>query len=707
MEDVRTAVKLMNRDCFMANLDLKEAYFLVLINEHDRKFLRFCFNGTLFEFSALPFGLCTAPCIFTKLLKPVMATLRSRGFLSVNYLDDILCLGDSYSSCLQNISETINLLTELGFIINFEKSVLIPSKVCQFLGFVLNSRHMRLELPDRKKQGILDQTRVLMHQTRISVRDFARYVGTLTAACPAVRYGWAHTKAFERVKYLSLLNNPSYERVISLPDNIQGDLIWWQDNILKIHNPIRISNYTLEIFTDASKTGWGASCRDEKIGGFWTDEERLHHINYLELLAAFFGLKSFANNLDSCEILMRIDNTTAISYINRMGGVQFTHLNDITQAIWKWCEDKNIFIFASYIRSCENTDADAESRNLNIDTEWELSSDAFREIVSKFGNPEIDLFASRINTKCEKYISWKRDPYALNIDAFTINWHDFFFYAFPPFSLVLKVLQKIKADKATDFLSNCFQNGSSYGTLNNHRSAISLISLNSIGSDDRIKRFFKGVFKLRPSYPRYTVTWDPIIVLDFLANFYPNDTLSLEVLTKKLVVPLALATGHRTQTLSLIRIKNIQRFNDRIIINITDLIKTSSVGRSQPILDLPFFTERPSICPAKTLTTYMDISSNHRPANEEKLILTYKRPYHAATSQTLGRWIKQTIEANIFRSHSTRHAATSAACRAGISVDAIRKAAGWSQQSAVFANFYNRPVDIASDSNFMEGVFRR
>lgn len=452
MEDVRTAVKLMNRDCFMANLDLKEAYFLVLINEHDRKFLRFCFNGTLFEFSALPFGLCTAPCIFTKLLKPVMATLRSRGFLSVNYLDDILCLGDSYSSCLQNISETINLLTELGFIINFEKSVLIPSKVCQFLGFVLNSRHMRLELPDRKKQGILDQTRVLMHQTRISVRDFARYVGTLTAACPAVRYGWAHTKAFERVKYLSLLNNPSYERVISLPDNIQGDLIWWQDNILKTHNPIRISNYTLEIFTDASKTGWGASCRDEKIGGFWTDEERLHHINYLELLAAFFGLKSFANNLDSCEILMRIDNTTAISYINRMGGVQFTHLNDITQAIWKWCEDKNIFIFASYIRSCENTDADAESRNLNIDTEWELSSDAFREIVSKFGNPEIDLFASRINTKCEKYISWKRDPYALNIDAFTINWHDFFFYAFPPFSLVLKVLQKIKADKATGIL---------------------------------------------------------------------------------------------------------------------------------------------------------------------------------------------------------------------------------------------------------------
>lgn len=358
MEDVRTATKLMNRDCYMANLDLKDAYFLVPINEHDKKFLRFRFNSNLFEFSALPFGICTAPCIFTKLLKPVMATLRSRGFLSVTYLDDILCLGNSYENCMQNVTETIKMLTDLGFLINYEKSVLIPNKTCQFLGFVLNSEKMHLELPIKKKHGILDRTRTLMHQTRISIRDFARYVGTLTAACPGVQYGWAHTKAFERVKYLALLNNPCYEKIITLPNYILNDLVWWENNIQKSVNPIRSSKYTLEIFTDASKTGWGASCSNEKIGGFWTNDEKLHHINYLELLAAFFGLKSFANELHNCEILMRIDNTTAIAYINRMGGVQFAHLNNISQAIWKWCEDRHIFIFASYIKSTDNTDAD-------------------------------------------------------------------------------------------------------------------------------------------------------------------------------------------------------------------------------------------------------------------------------------------------------------------------------------------------------------
>jgi len=45
-------------------------------------------------------------------------------------------------------------------------------------------------------------------------------------------------------------------------------------------------------------------------------------INYLELLSAFFALKCFAENLRDCDVLLRIDNTTAIAYINKMGGIQ-------------------------------------------------------------------------------------------------------------------------------------------------------------------------------------------------------------------------------------------------------------------------------------------------------------------------------------------------------------------------------------------------
>lgn len=267
----------------------------------------------------------------------------------------------------------------------------------------------------------------------------------------------------------------------------------------------------------------------------------------------------------------------------------------------------------------------------------------------------------------------------------------------------------IKVYDLLDFLADCLQKGCSYGSLNNHRSALSLISRNKVGQDERVKRFFKGAFKIKPSFPKYDCTWNPNVVLDYLANLYPNNSLSLEQLTKKLVILLALSTGQRCQTLSLIRIPNIKISSERIIINITDIIKTSGIGRAQPRLDLPFFIQRPCVCPASTLVSYIAMTSTNRSSHDDRLILTIKKPYHPASSQTLGRWIKQMlassgIDTTVFSAHSTRHATTSAAQRAGVSVDVIRKTAGWSDQSATFANFYNRPL-INIDSNFVNSIF--
>lgn len=226
------------------------------------------------------------------------------------------------------------------------------------------------------------------------------------------------------------------------------DLSWWEENILHRVSSIENREFSLVIFSDASLTGWGISCGNSKTHGLWSQTEKLHHINYLELLSAFFGLRCFAKNLKNCNILLRIDNTTAISYINRMGGVKFKKLSELARMIWKWCEEREIFIFASYIASKDNIEADSESRVTNFETEFELAEVAFKKIIRKFGYPEVDLFASRINAKCEKYVSWTKDPGSFAVDAFTISWGEFFFYAFPPFILITKVLQKIKAEKA-------------------------------------------------------------------------------------------------------------------------------------------------------------------------------------------------------------------------------------------------------------------
>lgn len=102
---------------------------------------------------------------------------------------------------------------------------------------------------------------------------------------------------------------------------MKEDLIWWQHNASIGKNPIRLKKFQIELSSDASLTGWGAHCEGKSAHGFWSKIERKFSINYLELLAAFFALKCFVVYCTKCEILIRIDNTSAISYINRTGGV--------------------------------------------------------------------------------------------------------------------------------------------------------------------------------------------------------------------------------------------------------------------------------------------------------------------------------------------------------------------------------------------------
>lgn len=448
LEDLRTAVKLITPDCYMATLDLKDAYFLIKIHEESRKYLRFVFEGKMYEFNVLPFGLNTAPYVFTKITKPIVKLLRSAGLLSTLYLDDWLLFGQSQEQCLNNIKFTRQLLISLGFIINEEKSVLKPMTSCKFLGIILDSHNFRLSLPIEKRSRIKNELEPFLKLQHCKIRQLARLTGLLVSACPAIEYGWLYTKEMERSKFLNLQGHDDFDRKMNVPKTILPDIHWWLNNIDNSHRLIRDDNYHIHIYSDASTTGWGAACGGETASGQWSNVEREKHINYLELLAAFIALKIFARNLYNCQILLRIDNSTAIAYINRMGGIQYPHLTQVTKELWQWCEQRKLFVVASYIRSCDNTVADFESRRTHPDIEWELADWAFNSIIHSFGYPTIDLFASRINKKCTKYISWHKDPDAYAIDSFTVPWLDMFFYAFPPFSVILKALRKIISEKA-------------------------------------------------------------------------------------------------------------------------------------------------------------------------------------------------------------------------------------------------------------------
>ena len=150
MENFRNAITLMTPNCFMASIDLKDAYYSVSVNKNDRKYLRFIWKHQLFQFTCLPNGLSCAPRIFTKILKPIYATLRSQGLENVGYIDDSYLQGGTFSDCSTNVAVTTKLFTDLGFILNYEKSVFDPKQVITFLGFVLNSVTLTVALTPEK-----------------------------------------------------------------------------------------------------------------------------------------------------------------------------------------------------------------------------------------------------------------------------------------------------------------------------------------------------------------------------------------------------------------------------------------------------------------------------------------------------------------------------------------------------------------------------
>lgn len=244
-----------------------------------------------------------------------------------------------------------------------------------------------------------------------------------------------------------------------------------------------------------------------------------------------------------------------------------------------------------------------------------------------------------------------------------------------------------------------------FGSFNTYRSALALILDVDFAKQGNMKRYMKGIFRLRPPCRRYNFIWDPKVVLSFLETKFPNEGLSLIDLTKKTATLLALTTGHRIQTLARIKVDQIFISPMGIQIIISDHLKNTGKNKENPCLQIPFFTENSRICPASTLEHYISRTAPLRSTAQEYLFLSTRSPFQTATTESISRWIKYTlsqsgIDTTVFTGYSTRHASTSAAYRNGVTLELIKRTAGWSDSSATFARFYNLP--LRKPTNFVK-----
>jgi len=151
-------------------------------------------------------------------------------------------------------------------------------------------------------------------------------------------------------------------------------------------------------------------------------EEAQNHINFLELKAAYLALQCFLKESMSVSVLIRMDNLTAISYLNRMGSPSLPPLCWLALEIWNWCLAHQVTIHAKYLPGSENTIADWELRHHQDSSSWHLCPVVFDALNHLLGPFSMDLFASRMNHQLPVYCSWRPDPGALAVDGFSISW---------------------------------------------------------------------------------------------------------------------------------------------------------------------------------------------------------------------------------------------------------------------------------------------
>ena len=316
----------------MVKLDLRDVYFTVPVWVNHQKYLRFLWKGTMWEFACLPFGLASAPRDFTKLMKPVVGMLCKMGVRLTVYLDDILIMAESIQLANQHAQLVFGTLDNLGFVVNHEKSVMIPSSQMEFLGFLVHSTTtcMTLTLPREKVRKIQWECQKALTVSSLTLQKLTSLVGLLNCSIQAVFPAPLHNLHLQKLKNQHLSPSMNYKSKVQLSPQAREELIWWRDSLMAWNSKAMVNgDPDLTIETDASLLGWGAVCSGIRTGGHWTQFKRLLHINCLELMGGAFAVKAFTQHKTKVKVLLLMDNITVVTYINKMGGTRSPILSSI------------------------------------------------------------------------------------------------------------------------------------------------------------------------------------------------------------------------------------------------------------------------------------------------------------------------------------------------------------------------------------------
>ncbi|KAI2644567.1 Transposon Ty3-G Gag-Pol polyprotein [Labeo rohita] len=438
MLTVKTVVTQIQHHDWFVTIDLKDAYFHIEILPQHRKFLRFAFGGKAYQFRVLPFGLALSPRTFTKCMDAALAPLRLQGIRILNYIDDWLILAQSREMALQHRDIVLAHMVSLGLRLNTNKSVLSPAQRMSYLGIVWDSITMRARLSPARIETI----RQTMSKVRLgqehTVLQYQKMLGLMASASTVIPLGLLHMRLFQlwlKARGFHPRTNPRRQIKVTRR-GLRTLSPWLRPRFLTLGPTLGAPCRRRLLTTDASLVGWEAVLEGRPAQGVWEGHQLDWHINCLELMAVFLALKYFLYQLRGCHVLVRVDNTVAVSYLNHQGGLRSRNLNRIARQIFLWAQDKFLSLRAVYIPGQWNVGADLLSRQTLPTVEWKLHPEIVKQIWTRFYKAEVDLFASQQTAQCPLYFSLSH-PAPLGMDAMAHSWPNMRLAALAEQSMVL------------------------------------------------------------------------------------------------------------------------------------------------------------------------------------------------------------------------------------------------------------------------------
>lgn len=457
METVVSVCQAIQPNEWMCSIDLKDAYFHVPIHRENQHYLRFTFQDRVYQFRALPFGLNTAPRVFTSLVRAMAVHLHRRGLLFHHYLDDWLIRAASPSKLLDDLNTVVRLAVSLGWIINLKKSDLVPSQTTMYLGVKIDTVSYTAMPSQRRVERLQELVRQILESPTAPACRWSSLLGHLASLCGVVPNGRLRTRSIQsNLRQFWKQNDMDKGTPVPVLPETRKDLLWWSSTChLCTGAQLGVSaTPDILLFTDASDEGWGAHIEGHEASGLWDGPTKELHINLKELVAVRLGVLSFLSWLEGQRVLVMTDNTTVVSYLNKQGGTRSEALCNEAVSLLRIAENHHIILTSRHLPGRLNIKADQLSRrSLRLPpTEWSLAPEVCQRLWKLWMRPHVDLFAMEDNAKLEVFIAPFPSPRAWKVDAFAHDWSGLSAYAFPPIPLLRQVLAKVNAEMIPDLI---------------------------------------------------------------------------------------------------------------------------------------------------------------------------------------------------------------------------------------------------------------